>query len=465
MNYNRILILLILLIFIKIIIDYFKYIEHVNNYKKIKLKKEYPIIKFSEYIYMKYSITIIKLLIFLFLFIIIYFIIKYITRNKRLYDVNYKIISNKNLQYPVRSINFPDNKNILWITCRGNYKSNFNGAGLYKYDISGDNWKYLTHWNSNNVSVEGLTKINNSIVICSLGNMWMKSNGKPSLYIFNDLNKLKPISIDLSKITDGLLHIKCTKIKNKIIAICSSGFISKVNSIIFVDITDVINGVYKDKYKVSINNLFHTKLEVDINMPEGININFQNPNIAYIGGIITINTKFNTKKNRDKMGIIDMENIFTTGPTINYIFENEIGSQIIGANRKTQPKFDNKKYNDNLLYVSGWGIPGEFNIIDTSNPKLPIIIDTIVDKNLSFANRVKLWKNYAFMPLEKKNNNICVVNLDYLKKNKKNSYLFINTNFNKIYCLALNDKYLYVFPVNEENVIRYNIKDIIKYFK
>ena len=71
----------------------------------------------------------------------------------------------------------------------------------------------------------------------------------------------------------------------------------------------------------------------------------------------------------------------------------------------------------------------------------------------------------CFYAIRKKNNNICVVNLDYLKNNKKNSYLFINTNFNKIYCLALNDKYLYVFPVNEENVIRYNIKDIIKYFK
>jgi hypothetical protein len=281
---------------------------------------------------MKYSITIIKVLILLSIFTIIYFIIKYITRNKRLYNAKYSIISDKNLEYPVRSINFPDNKNILWITCRGNPKSNFKGAGLYKYDISGDNWKYLTHWDSNNSSVEGLTKINNSIVICGLGNMWMKSNGKPSLYIFNDLNKLIPISINLSKITDGLLHIKCTKINNKIIAICSSGFISKVDSIIFVDITDVINGKYKEKDKVSINNLFHTKLKVDINMPEGININSHDPNIAYIGGIITINTKFNIKKNRDKMGIIDMKNLFTTGPTINYMFENEIGSQIIGAN-------------------------------------------------------------------------------------------------------------------------------------
>jgi len=399
-------------------------------------------------------------------------------------------INDGHLKHPVRARNFPDDPTTLWITCRGHPDKydNLRGGGLFKYDIgwSGKKFKFLEGWTLDS-PVEGLFKLDNFLIVAEMGRgpsgdaykNKMLEDSRPTLHIFRlDLDiVLSPIiSLDLSSETDAILHVECTKFNNRAYAICSSGF-ATTNSVIIVDITDVIE---KKPNSEVLKNLKIIKIPVDVHYPEGINISPTCPHVIYTGGII-----MHSMQHVMRIARVDLHELFNNeSAPITYISNNggPVGGQLVGASRIDQPIFEEPHYgsfgyNDFTLYLSGWGYPGRFGILDTESDNLEIIEDS----DFSFMNRVKLWRNYAFLPLEIKHADFPVMDdlfkgvvgvIDITTKEKKildtssKSVTGLdhgNETLDGIYTLAVNCDNLYVFPPNEQRVVVYDIFWIIEH--
>ena len=175
--------------------------------------------------------------------------------------------------------------------------------------------------------------------------------------------------------------------------------------------------------------------------------------------------------------------------SVSYITNNggPVGGQLVGASRIDQPRFEAPDWryehgppgdNDYTLYLSGWGYPGRFGILNTVSEELKIIEDS----DFSFMNRVKLWRNYAFLPLEIKYADDFLMDdlfkgvvgvIDITDPTKKK---ILDTSSKEvtgldsgnevldgIYTLAVNCDNLYVFPPKETRVVVYDIFWIIKH--
>ena len=222
--------------------------------------------------------------------------------------------------------------------------------------------------------------------------------------------------------------------------------------------------------KINKYNLNIVKLKVNIFRPEGINISPTCPYKIYTGGIIYTDKGPDVSGfgKTEYMGIIDIQNVFTSGPTIQYKLNKGkgMGSQLVGASRSDQPIFDNNQYMDeHIVYTSGWGYPGRFGIFNTYINDINIIEES----DLSFMNRVKLWRNYAFLPLEIKGANYPIIDDIFIGivgiiDLNTNEYKVIETSkydVDGIYTLAVNCDSLYIFPPSETKVLIFNIFEII----
>jgi hypothetical protein len=327
------------------------------------------------------------------------------------------ITHDRDLNYVVRSIIYPEDPNTMFLTLRG--------GGISTYDVSDPaNPKLLTHWDEVPCrNVEGQDRIENLLVVTDIS--------RGGLFLFDVTDPANLVQLGYLKIDgiDNMLHNRIYRANDKMYALFSGGFhftTGKLSDLfVAVDITD------------PKNPFFVSKLNTGISGTEGISIK---GNHAFLGGFGS--TKFS---------VIDLSD---------------------PANMKIVKTLDEPHYSqmvseiggDGVLYVSLWGglfsDKGGLAAFDVSDPRNIHELSHVFSKGMGKANRVKIQGDYVFMPLEiESGGGVAIVD----RTNPKN-LLHVKTVLNipeviKPYCLAIKQDYLYLFSSKTNSMV---VMQIIK---
>jgi len=327
------------------------------------------------------------------------------------------ITHDRDLNYVVRSIIYPEDPNTMFLTLRG--------GGISTYDVSDPaNPKLLTHWDEVPCrNVEGQDRVENLLVVTDI------SRGGLFLFDVTDpANLVQLCYLNLEGI-DNMLHNRIYRANDKMYALFSGGFHFTTGEpsdlFVAVDITD------------PKNPFFVSKLNTGISGTEGISIK---GNHAFLGGFGS--TKFS---------VIDLSD---------------------PANMKIVKTLDEPHYcqmvseigDDGVLYVALWGSlygdKGGLAAFDVSDPRNIHELSHVFSKDMAKANRVKIEGDYVFMPLEVENGGgVAIVDRTNPKK-----LLHVKTVLNipevsKPYCLTIKQDYLYLFSSKTNSMV---VMQIIK---
>lgn len=321
------------------------------------------------------------------------------------------ITHDRDLNYVVRSIIYPEDPNTMFLTLRG--------GGISTYDVSDPpNPKLLTHWDEIPCrNVEGQDRIENLLVVTDI------SRGGLFLFDVTDPANLVKLSYLNLEGIDSMLHNRIYGANDKMYALFSGGFNFTTGELsdlfIAVDITD------------PKNPFFVSKLNTGISGAEGISIK---DNYAFLGGFGS--TKFHVIDLSDPT---DMTIVRTLDEPHYCQMVSEIGD-------------------DGVLYVALWGDlygdKGGLAAFDISDPKNIYELSHVFNKDMCKANRVKIQGDYVFMPLEVENGGgVAIVD----RTNPKN-LLHVKTVLNipgviKPYCLAIKQDYLYLFGSKTNSMV------------
>lgn len=321
------------------------------------------------------------------------------------------ITHDRDLNYVVRSIIYPEDPNTMFLTLRG--------GGISTYDVSDPaNPKLLTHWDEVPCRrVEGQDRIENLLVVTDI------SRGGLFLFDVSDPATLVQLSYLNLEGIDNVLHNRIYRANDKMYALFSGGFNLTTEELstlfVAVDITD------------PKNPFFVSKINTGISGPEGITIK---GDYAFLGGFGS--TKFS---------VIDLSD-----PT----------------NMKIVKTLDEPHYcqmvseigDDGVLYAALWGglygDKGGLAAFDVSDPRNIHELSHVFSKDMAKANRVKIQGDYVFMPLEFENGGgVAIVDRTNPKK-----LLHVKTVLNipeviKPYCLAIKQDYLYLFSSKTKSMV------------
>jgi len=321
------------------------------------------------------------------------------------------ITHDRDLNYVVRSIIYPEDPNIMFLTLRG--------GGISIYDVSDSaNPRVLTHWDEEtNRNVEGQDRIENLLVVSDI------SRGGFFLFDVSDPGNLNQLSYLNFEGIDSVLHNRIYRTNDKTYALFTGGFNFTTGELsdllVAADISDPTNPV------------FVSKINTGILGAEGITIK---DSYAFLGGF-----------GSSKFSVIDLSD--PTDMTIVKTFDQPHYCQMVS-----------EIGDDGVLYVALWGgsysDKGGLAAFDISDPKNIYELSHVFSKDMYKANRVKIQSDYVFMPLEiEDGGGVAIVD----RTNPKN-LLHVKTVVNipgavKPYCLAIKQDYLYVFGSKTNSMV------------
>jgi len=327
------------------------------------------------------------------------------------------ITHDRDLNYVVRSIIYPEDPNTSFLTLRG--------GGISTYDVSDPaNPTLLTHWDEVPCHlVEGQDRIDNLLIVADI------SRGGLFLFDVSDPANLVQLSYLNLEGIDNVLHTRIYRANDKMYALFSGGFniASGEPSDLFVavDITD------------PKNPFFVSKINTGISGTEGISIK---GNYAFLGGFES--TKFSVI---DLSDLTNMNIVKTLDGPHYCQMVSEIGD-------------------DGILYAALWGglysDKGGLAAFDVSDPRNMHELSHVFSKDMAKANRVKIQGDYVFMPLEFENGGgVAIVDRTNPKKLLHVKTVIDIPGVSKPYCLAIKQDYLYLFSSKTNSMV---VMQIIK---
>lgn len=327
------------------------------------------------------------------------------------------ITHDRDLNYVVRSIIYPEDPNTSFLTLRG--------GGISTYDVSDPaNPTLLTHWDEVPCRlVEGQDRIDNLLIVANI------SRGGLFLFDVSDPANLVQLSYLNLEGIDNVLHTRIYRANDKMYALFSGGFnfTSGEPSDLFVavDITD------------PKNPFFVSKINTGISGTEGISIK---GNYAFLGGFES--TKFSVI---DLSDLTNMNIVKTLDGPHYCQMVSEIGD-------------------DGILYAALWGglysDKGGLAAFDVSDPRNMHELSHVFSKDMAKANRVKIQGDYVFMPLEFENGGgVAIVDRTNPKKLLHVKTVIDIPGVSKPYCLAIKQDYLYLFSSKTNSMV---VMQIIK---
>lgn len=327
------------------------------------------------------------------------------------------ITHDRDLNYVLRSIIYPEDPNTMFLTLRG--------GGISTYDVSYPaNPTLLTHWDEVPCRhVEGQDRIDNLLVVTDIsrGGLFLFDVSDPAILVQLTYLNLEGI--------DNVLHTRIYRANDKMYALFSGGFhfITGEPSDLFgaVDITD------------PKNPFFVSKMNTGISGTEGITIK---GNYAFLGGFAS--TIFSVIDLSDPA---NMEIVKTLDEPHYCQMVSEIGD-------------------DGILYAALWGglysDKGGLAAFDVSDPMNIHELSHVFNKDMAKANRVNIQGDYVFMPLEFENGGgVAIVDRTNPMKLLHVKTVIDIPKVSKPYCLAIKQDYLYLFSSKTNSMV---VMQIIK---
>ena len=313
------------------------------------------------------------------------------------------IINDRDLNYVVRSIIYPEDPNTLFLTLRG--------GGISTYDITNPaNPELLTHWDEEpSRHVEGQDRLGNLLIVSDIsrGGLFLFDVTNPA-----DLVLLSYLSLDE---IDNVLHNRIYQANDRMYAFLSGGFNYKTG-----ELSDLLVAVDISDPK---NPFFVSKISTYIPGAEGITIK---DNYAFLGGF-----------GSNKFAVIDISDPFNM--EIARILEEPHYCQMVS-----------QIGDDGILYVALWGglhsNKGGLAAFEITDPKNIFELSHVFSEEMYKANRVKLQGDFVFMPLEiEDGGGVAVVDRNNPKNLRHVKTVLDIPGVIKPYCLAVKQDYLYIF--------------------
>ncbi|WP_150467860.1 LVIVD repeat-containing protein [Francisella sp. SYW-9] len=350
-----------------------------------------------------------KKLIFLALTLCIFIYANANTQNFN--KIDYKVIKtihdNKNFNYVAISRIYNKYPNTIFLTMRG--------GGVTSLDISTPSKpKVLDHWQPKQKvmsDVEGQDLINDTLVVAG-------RNG--FLYLLNVSNPKNIRLIKSYKVPgfDGefsLLHDKVYKQNKKIYVAASSAL---TNKLVIIEITN--------------NNPKLINSIKTVKGIEGIYIKKYNNHVyAIVGGFFS-----------NSVEVLDITN----------------PKDIKHTKTITKPYYlqmcPSTAKNSDVLYMALWGGKcgglASFDIKDPANIKE---LSHTCTQQSAKANRVRIEKNYAYLPLEQEDTGaFSIIDISNPHKLKEVAVIKNIPNINKAYTLSVKGNYVYIFGTKDNNL-------------
>ena len=311
------------------------------------------------------------------------------------------IISAINLRFVVKAEIYPEDPNTLVLTSRK--------GGVTLLDISmPENPQLIQHWGKSGLDVEGQDRRGNLLVVIGR---------RGDLYLFNILqNKniklIKKMKIPGLGIVKGplgpfipALHTRLYKKNNKLYAMITCPTKEKL---VAIDVTNPKNPVYVSSKKTWISGL------------EGIQIYKDH---AFLGGFSDVT-----------YGVYDISNPASIRKV------NDLSSrhfvQMVPEMSANYP---------NIIFVALFGMKGGLATFNVANPKKIVYLDKVVTKALGKANRVKIRKNMAFLPLRQSVGGLGVIDISDPNMLRKVMEIKSIPGVLRPYTLNYKDNIIYVF--------------------
>ena len=290
-------------------------------------------------------------------------------------------------------------------------------------------------------------------------------------------------SVNLSAHIDAILHVKFVTDPpgrpNELWAVCTGGFATTVEgAVVLVNLTAVASPEKAAEYSTSQSSLEVSVLATPVGEPEGVMVAPADSSIVYIGGITS-----------HDLGVVDISSF--SAPVL-VDLQRGVGMQLVGATRKDQPSWDSgmvaaEARDWELVYMAGWGARGNLAVLNTSNAAHPSIqcrTPPSQDLKLAMANRVKLYCDWALVPLETPLGGFAVVDISSasmtqgghgdasevsqvvsvhvpLEETKASADGSVVSA--KAYCLAVSQsRHIYLFIAETAAVYVYSLDDVLK---
>jgi len=391
-------------------------------------------------------------------------------------------IADPDLFYAAESRNYPEAPDTLFVTMRG--------GGVKVFDISEPaELKAVSQWKSDR-PVEGQDRVGDLIVVAELGlgpNGAFDTSTGPALHLFQVQEPLQEImapffSVDLSAHIDAILHVKFVSHPpgrpNELWAVCSGGFATTVEgAVVLVNLTAVATPEKAVKLTSQLS-LEVSVLATPVGEPEGVMVAPSDSSIVYIGGITS-----------HDLGVVD---ISTFSAPVLVELQRGVGMQLVGATRKDQPSWSSgmatvEAEDWELVYMAGWGARGNLAVLNTSNAAHPSVqcrTPPSQDLKLAMANRVKLYCDWALVPLETPLGGFAVVDISSASvtrdgrgdSSKVSQVVSVHVPPEetkasadgsvvsaKAYCLAVSQsRHIYLFIAETAAVYVYSLNDVLK---
>lgn len=310
----------------------------------------------------------------------------------------------------------------------------------------------------------------------------------PALHLFQIQEPLEEtmapfFSVDLSTHIDAILHVKFVSSPlgrpNELWAVCSGGFATTVDgAVVLVNLTAVSTPEKSFEFSASHSALEVSVLSTPVGEPEGVMVAPSDSSIVYIGGITS-----------HDLGVVD---ISTFSAPVLVELQRGVGMQLVGATRKDQPSWSSaiptaEAKDWELVYMAGWGARGNLAVLNTSNAAHPSVqcrTPPSQDLKLAMANRVKLYCDWALVPLETPLGGFAVVDISsasmteegHADSSEVNQVVSVHVPPEetkasadgsvvsaKAYCLAVSQsRHIYLFIAETAAVYVYSLDELLR---
>lgn len=304
--------------------------------------------------------------------------------------------------YVVKAEIYPEDPSTLFLTLRG--------GGVTLLDISSpENPTLIQHWDENKLDVEGQDRLGNLFILVARSGylLTFKIAGKK----ITKLAKIKipSLSIFFEKAFLFLIPALHTRIhQNKNGRKYALITCPQKNYLVTIDITQPEAPQYISNVDTSIKGI------------EGIYIHKDH---AFVGGF-----------NSNMYKVYDISDPSRMKEVLK--FENGSFVQMVPDKSPNFP---------DILFTALWGNPGGLASFDISNPKNSKILNILLKKEFSKANRVKIMGNRIFLPLERIPGGFGVVNISNPAKMEAEMVMEAIPGIEKPYTLNIKNNFIYVF--------------------
>ncbi|RLA65387.1 MAG: hypothetical protein DRQ88_03445 [Epsilonproteobacteria bacterium] len=319
-----------------------------------------------------------------------------------------------NLNYVVKAEIYPEDPNTLFLTLRG--------GGITLLDIKNPSTpKLIQHWNEKNLDMEGQDR---------LGNLFISIARKGEIFIFKILKNRK-----ISKV--GQLRIPHLRFFQLPIAFIIPALHTRIYRDKKENVYALITCPWSKKLvSVDITNPKHpeyiSSIKTDIKGVEGIQIYKDH---AYLGGFRSNFLKVYNISDPKNMHLVQT-------------LHDEHFSQMVPEMNSIHP---------DVLFTALWGKPGGLAAFSLKEPNKIKLLSKVIATSFNRANRVKIRKNLALLPLEEKVGGIGIVNIGDPKNLKLELSMTNIPGVLKPYTLNFKDNYVYLFgsETNSMAILRF----------